>query len=261
MNRKIIFFDVDGTIVTSDHKVPESARAALKKAQQAGHILIINTGRPFRHIEPQIHELGLDGYICSIGGHIILDGKNLLYRTISHSLAAEIRDAGYACGMDMLFESEQGVWMDKRCTSVIAAREFAWLTSIGVPCFTDTETPDFSFDKFICWPQECADPERFEHTFSDRLDFIHREHAMREVVQKGLSKAGGMKTVMEHLGFTKEDSLAFGDGTNDLPMLREAGIGVLMGNAPEHLHREADYITAPITENGLALALEHFGLI
>lgn len=44
-------------------------------------------------------------------------------------------------------------------------------------------------------------------------------------------------------------------------MLREAGIGVLMGNAPEYLYREADYITAPITENGLALALEHFGLI
>ena len=91
MNRKILFFDVDGTIVTSDHVVPESARAALKKAQSAGHILIINTGRPFRHIEPQIRALGFDGYICSIGGHILLDGKDLLYRSIPHTEAAQIQ--------------------------------------------------------------------------------------------------------------------------------------------------------------------------
>ena len=57
MNRKILFFDVDGTIVTSDHVVPESARAALKKAQSAGHILIINTGRPFRHNEDGTYTL------------------------------------------------------------------------------------------------------------------------------------------------------------------------------------------------------------
>ena len=261
MNRKILFFDVDGTIVTSDHVVPESACAALKRAQNAGHILVINTGRPFRHIEPQIRALGLDGYICSIGGHILLDGKDLLYRTIPHEEAARIRDIGYECGMDMLFESEQGVWMDERCTSSIARHEFAWLESIGVPAFTDTAVPDFAFDKFVCWPQENANPERFENAFSDRLDFIRREHSMREVVLKGLSKAGGMKTVMRHLGFAVEDSFAFGDGPNDLPMLREAGTGVLMGNAPEFLRKEADYVTAPITEDGLSLALEHFGLI
>ena len=68
--------------------------------------------------------------------------------------------------MDMLFESEQGVWMDERCTSAIARREFAWLKSIGVPAFTDTAVPDFAFDKFVCWPQACADPERFERAIS-----------------------------------------------------------------------------------------------
>ena len=261
MNRKLLFFDVDGTIVTSDHVIPESARSALRKAQSAGHVLIVNTGRPFRHIEPQIRALGFDGYVCAIGGHILLDGKDLLYRTIPHEEAAHIRDVGYACGMDMLFESEQGVWMDTRCSSDIARREFAWLTGIGVPGFTDTQREDFAFDKFVCWPGENADPERFECTFSDRLDFIRREHSMREVILKGLSKAAGMRTVMEHFGFSREDTFAFGDGPNDLPMLREAGTSVLLGNAPERLWSEADYVTAPITENGLAKALEHFGLV
>lgn len=70
-----------------------------------------------------------------------------------------------------------------------------------------------------------------------------------------------MKTVMQYLGVALKDSFAFGDGPNDLPMLREAGSSVLMGNAPQFLWKEADYVTAPITKDGLALALEHFGLI
>ncbi len=118
----------------------------------------------------------------------------------------------------------RGVWMDERCTSAIARHEFAWLRSIGVPAFTDTAVPDFAFDKFVCWPQACADPERvFERAFSDRLDFIRREHSMREVILKGLSKAGGMKTVMQYLGFAPKDSFAFGDGPNDLPCCARRG--------------------------------------
>ena len=260
MKRKILFFDVDGTIVTAQHIIPESTVCALRKAREAGHILIVNTGRPYRHIEPQIKALGFDGYICSIGGHILLGGEEILFRTIPHTEAAEIRTVGYDCGMDMLFESEQGVWMDERCTSPIARREFAWLTSIGVPGFTDTFTPDFAFDKFVCWPQTHAAPERFVRTFSYRLDFIRREHSMMEVVAKGLSKAGGMKAIMQRLGVSREDTYAFGDGANDLPMLREAGTSVLMGNAPQKLWSEADFVTLPITADGLAMALDHFAL-
>ncbi len=85
---------------------------------------------------------------------------------------------------------------------------------------------------------------------------------MREVILKGLSKAGGMKTVMQYLGFAPKDSFAFGDGPNDLPHAARGGDeSVLMGNAPQFLWKEADYVTAPITKDGLALALEHFGLI
>ena len=261
MKKKILFFDVDGTIVTSDHVIPESARAALRKAREAGHILVVNTGRPFRHIEPQVRALGFDGYICEIGGHILYEGKELLYRTLSHAESCEIRDAGYACGLDMLFESEQGVWIDEGFSSAVGSEEFEWLRSIGVPSFTDTCRDDFFFDKFVCWPRENGDPERFVRQLSDRMDFIGRGHSMLEVIQRGLSKASGMRIVMQHLGLSPEDSYAFGDSANDLPMLHAAGTGVLMGSAPEPLRKEADYITASITEDGLALALEHFELI
>ena len=261
MNKKILFFDIDGTILTADHMIPQSAREALLAVQQAGHVLVINTGRPYRHIEPQIRSFGFNGYVCAIGGHIFIDGREILYKSFTHDESAEIRNVGYECGMDMLFESERGIWMDDRCTSAFARREFAWLESIGVPGYTDTEREDFSFDKFVCWPTEHADRERFINRFSDRLNFIYRENSMLEVVHKGLSKAKGMRIVMEALGFSAADSYAFGDGANDLPMLREAGTSVLMGNAPKDLWKEADYVTSSVTDDGLAKALRHFELM
>ena len=70
-----------------------------------------------------------------------------------------------------------------------------------------------------------------------------------------------MAFVMERLGMKREESFAFGDGANDLPMLRAAGTGVLLGNAPRELWSEADHVSAPIDEDGLAKAMEFFDLI
>ena len=261
VKKKILFFVVDGTIVTGDHVIPESARSALSAAMDAGHILFVNTGRPYLHVEPQIKALPMSGFICSLGGHILFQGEDLCHTSFSPEESREIRDAGCDCAMDMLFESEEAVWFDRRCRNEQGAREFAWLKSIGVPGYDDSFREDFAFDKFVCWPGENGDPERFEAMFRDRLTFIHREHSMREVVRRGLSKADGMRVAMERLGIPREDTFAFGDGANDLPMLRMAGTSILMGNAPKELWHEADFVTAPIWEDGLRRGMEHYGLL
>jgi len=63
---------------------------------------------------------------------------------------------------------------------------------------------------------------------------------------------------MDILGLKKEETMAFGDGGNDIPIVREAGIGVAMGNANESLKAVADYVTASVEEEGIRKALEHF---
>ncbi len=261
MDRKLLFFDVDGTIVTKDHFVPSSAREALAAALEAGHILMINTGRPFLHIEPQIKALPMSGYICSLGGTILLGGEKLRYTAFSAEESRWLRDLGYACGMDMLFESEHDVTYDLRCANPIGEREYQWLTSIGVPGNRDSFREDFTFDKFVCWPREDGAAEKFRAGVGDRLTLIDREHHMLEAVRRGLSKAGGMDLMMERLGIPREDTVAFGDGANDLPMLRAAGTAVLLGNAPEELWDEADYVSSPIEEDGLYRAMDHFHLL
>ena len=64
-----------------------------------------------------------------------------------------------------------------------------------------------------------------------------------------------------HFGIDVTDTMAIGDGGNDIPMLRHAGIGVAMGNANETVKAEADYVTDTVDQDGIAKALQHFGLV
>ena len=79
MNRKLIFFDIDGTIIPEDTGViPESTKEAIKKAKENGHLVFINTGRTFSGITQPIFDLEFNGYVCGCGTHIYFDGKKIL---------------------------------------------------------------------------------------------------------------------------------------------------------------------------------------
>ena len=84
---------------------------------------------------------------------------------------------------------------------------------------------------------------------------------MIEYVLKGCSKADGMNILLRHLGLGKEDALAIGDSTNDLPMFEAAGHTVCMGSGMAELKEKADYITSGVLEDGIEKALQHYGLI
>lgn len=259
---KLVFFDVDGTIVPGDtHRIPDSTRRALEQARERGHRLVVNTGRPYRHVEGQVRALPFHGYICSLGSLILWEGRQLFHRTLSPDQCARVRDLGRACGMYCLFEGETGVWCDLADTCQLARQEFAWLEKNGVPAFSNTDRPDFQFDKFVTWPGPGADPEKFCRRLSALFQFIPRENHMLEAAPCGLSKAEGMRYLMEHMGVDRQDVYAFGDGPNDLDMLALAGTGILMGNAPQELWPRADYVTARLEDDGLCRAMEHFGLI
>lgn len=259
--QKVLFFDVDGTIVPGDdHVIPESAKEALCRAHDKGHRLVVNTGRPYGHVESQIKALPFDGYICSLGGFILWEGRELAYQKPSREVCFCVRELAKECRMSALYESEQGAFSAVDRSNPYACKDHDWLVHMGVPVW-DQDAEDFSFDKFVCWPMEGADQERFCRELSGEFDFIHREHRMLEVVGKGLTKAGGMERLAQLLHFRREDTYAFGDGPNDLAMLHQAGTSVLMGNAPRELWPQADYVTAPLKEDGLYKALAHFNLI
>lgn len=107
-------------------------------------------------------------------------------------------------------------------------------------------------------------PEQEKRVMSSAL--IHCEATrwttlFADVVPAGGSKRVGMEKILEYFGILREESIAFGDGGNDVPMLEYAGIGVAMGNASEEVARSADFVTRSVDEDGVVHALRHFGLL
>ena len=82
-----------------------------------------------------------------------------------------------------------------------------------------------------------------------------------DITARGADKGQALRLMAQHEGFDVAHTIAFGDGGNDATMVREAGIGVAMGNAIEDLKRDADYVTTSVDDDGVALALRHFGVI
>ena len=78
---------------------------------------------------------------------------------------------------------------------------------------------------------------------------------------KGNTKQKGIDEIIRHFGIRLEETMAFGDGGNDVSMLRHAAIGVAMGNAVDEVKEHANYITTSVDENGIANALKHFSII
>ena len=97
--------------------------------------------------------------------------------------------------------------------------------------------------------------------FFPGLDILRWHPAFVDIVAPGGGKDLGMDVILEHFGIDLSETMAFGDGENDLPMLRHAGIGVAMGNAEQMVKDEAGYVTGSVDEDGILTALEHFGLL
>ena len=259
MERSLIFFDVDGTIVDGEFHVPDSAAAAIRAARKNGHICVVNTGRPFSHIEPAVKEIGFDGYICSCGQHILLGGGSVFRRSLPTEVCQEILRLARAGGLDVVLEDEDGIWFDR--TRPMRPEVLATYTHFAARGFDVTrpvDRPDLRFDKFCVFTNPDSDPAVLLDYIREYCTVIHREGDLLEFVVKGCSKETGIRTVMERTGILPENCYAIGDSANDIGMLKAAGHSAAMGNATPQAKEAADFVTEDNSHNGAAAAIERF---
>ena len=113
MERKIVFFDIDGTLITErTHRLPESAVQAVLQARKNGHLMFINTGRTRYSIDPRLINLGFDGFVCGCGTNVFIGEKELFHREFSHEKGQEIIELARDCRVDILLEARDGVYFD-----------------------------------------------------------------------------------------------------------------------------------------------------
>jgi hypothetical protein len=260
----IVFFDIDGTIVSDDdkHIVPESTVNAIRAARKNGHLMYINTGRTIMNIEPELRAIGFDGYVCGCGTYIECDGKLLLNRTVPKKLCLEVADLSYECDMTPLYERSDAFFADRRAREIggYAALKARFKTQ-GKDISRDVSESDFGFDKMVAWYDEKSDLEKFKKGIEKEFDFIDRGYGFCELAVKGFSKGSGIEAVCDYYGIPISDAYAIGDSLNDLPMLKAVPGSIAMGNSTDALKKQSAFVTKDLYDDGIEYALKHFKLI
>jgi len=264
MNKSLIFFDIDGTLITEDDLkiLPQSTIRAIKTARENGHLVFINTGRTFLNLDDFIKDIGFDGYVCGCGTYIQYNNKVLLHNKLDDKLCKKIGYLSRDCKIYCIFEAAYHNAIDLELCNhprIERLRKRFLKNGHEIKMFLGDE--DFSFDKFTIWYDNNSDLETFKEEISDYFQYIHRGEGFGEIIPHGFSKATGIKFLQDYFDIRLNDCYAIGDSTNDLPMLKFVPNSIAMGNSMEEILGEVSFVTKDILDNGVEFALQHYGLI
>ena len=263
---RAIALDLDGTLTNHDKVVTPKTREALLQAEAEGVVIILASGRPTYGIEPVAECLELDkrgGYILSYNGGNIVNAKTgeklfaqflpdevipILYRYAKEKNHALL---GYA-GNEIITEmpDDQYVKEESRINKMNIRKVENLFEALEPHPTKLLMTGD---------PADMLKAETsFQRFWATGWTSSVQPHSSWNWFPKGIDKAKSLLRLLSKINLTPADMIAFGDGYNDLSMLKLAGMGVAMQNAAPEVRAEADYITLSNEEDGIAAALEHF---
>ncbi len=276
--RKILFIDVDGTLVDYENKLPDSAVTAIRKARRNGHKVYICTGRSRAEVYPNLWEIGLDGMIGGNGSYVENDGKVVMHQLITPEQCRHIVDWLHSRGLEFYLESNNGLFASEHFETAaeVSVQEYSRRKGkAGADQITVRDVfPEMIFDGEL-YRDDVNKVSFLLGSYQDHLDSVEEfpdltpgtwggagEIALfGDLGLKDVTKAHAIDVLLKELGADVEDTLAFGDAKVDIPMLEYCKIGVAMGSGGDEIKAMADYVTDDVDKDGLYKAFEHFGLI
>lgn len=256
-----IFLDIDGTLVSfKTHDIPEPTVDALTRAKAKGVGIYISTGRPKRLITnlKQIERL-IDGYITTNGALCLVGEKTVYCNPIPQpdidALMADCKATDYAC----LVAGERDVVLinaKQVFTDVFVDQLNVRNVDTTLPLSALSGQRILQFSPFIDAGHEHKLMQAMPHCVSGRW-----HPAFCDITSNQADKGKGLEEMAGYLGLDISETMAFGDGGNDISILRRAGTGVAMGNAGADVKAAADYVTTDIDDCGIRNALIHYGVI
>ncbi len=258
---KALFFDIDGTLVSfQTHRIPQSTVEALEQAKKNGVNVYISTGRPKMIITNlgQIEHL-IDGYITTNGARCFVGDVTVCQHPISRLDVDRVISASSRDGYPVIVVGEKHLAI-LNLTPIV---EEIFVKGLGV------DNLDFQSDMSSLEGEDILQLTPFctaeqEAQLMPTLDNCTsgRWHpAFTDITAGDADKGKGLHAMAQYLGLNISETMAFGDGGNDISIIQEAGIGVAMGNAGDNLKAVADYITTSVDDDGVKNALEKYGVI
>ncbi|MBU5317635.1 Cof-type HAD-IIB family hydrolase [Clostridium bornimense] len=264
MDKKIVFFDIDGTLIDEEtHLIPNSTKEALKNLKANGNLAFINTGRPIFEITDYIRSFDFDGYICGCGTYIEFNNEVLFYKSLGNKLSLELAKDIKLFNLEGILEGRYDIYFDKieniKNSNVLRIMEQHKREGFFTGSTLDDQSMDV--DKLVIFCNESSNFLGFYNKYKNVFDFIKRSDNFYELVPNGYSKASGIKFIIDYLNIPLENTYAIGDSTNDLSMLQYVENSIAMGNSNPEIFDLVSYKTTSVNDNGIYNALKHYNLI
>lgn len=275
---KIIFIDVDGTLVDYDGTLPDSAVRAIREARKKGHKIYISTGRSRAEVYQEIWDIGLDGMIGGNGSYVEDNGEVIMHQLITLEQSRRIVDWLHERRLEFYLESNNGLFASENferrgepVMQIYAARKgkkdaetmtvrqaFPEMIFGGELYRNDLNKVSFILENY----QDYLDAkEAFPDLQTGTWGGVGETALFGDLGVKDITKAHAIDVLLQHLGADKADTIAFGDAKIDIPMLEYCSVGISMGNGGDEIRAIADFITDDVGENGLYNAFKKLNLI
>lgn len=261
---KIVFFDIDETLYYKKEKrIPSSIfEQVIPQLRAKGIIPAIATGRTFSAfpdaLKPLMNEQGFELFVTTNGQHNLYQNQIISQYPLTTERVERAIEKLKALQIEYAFVCPEEIAVSRNTAEVEES-----LRPIKADYIVD---PYYYLDHTVLqllafFPQERLDEVLNADILEDDLKEVRWHKYSVDLLNKHNSKARGIQDVLTHFGFTIENAMAFGDGLNDLEMLSTVGYGVAMGNAEPELKALADYVTLPIEQDGILVALKELGVI
>lgn len=264
---KLIAIDLDGTLLTDDHKIPKENIEAIQKAVQKGVKIVISTGRPLSGVKPIFDQLGL-----SEKEFVIINNGSSTYETNQWNLIDYFKLTDDEIkSLYQLVENEKDIQLtifdedghyfvlaENPLPVVMFDANIVFVEPISITLEQLLNRQKINFQGMYLAEETVLDDfqKKFEAILSSRFSTVRSQSYIFETLPQGATKASALAKLIKALNISKEEVMAIGDGNNDIEMLEMAGISIAMGNALEAVKKVAKYQTATNNNNGLAKAID-----
>ena len=255
---KIVFFDIDGTLLNKQGRIPDSSREAIRRLRESGIEVVLATGRAPTHLAPIAKDLGIDSFVCLTGSHAVYRGRVIHDRPLAPDLVRQFIEAASEYDDALVYLGTKEVFGSHAAHPHVRETFANWLR-YEEPEPLPQRLPEFPVYQFLLYcplEREAVYAERFPN-----LSVIRWHPLSSDIIPRGASKAAGVEAMLQHLGIAPEEAVAFGDALNDREMLSYVGMGIAMGNAHEELKPYARLVTDHIDDDGVYRGLQRIGLL
>lgn len=272
---KLIFLDIDGTLVDYENRIPPSAIEAVKQARANRHKIFVCTGRSRAEIQPEIWQIEIDGLIGGNGAYVEYQNQVLMHRLIPEDSAHRLVDWLTKRGLAFYLESNNGLFaspdFEEKAEPVLeiyTARKGMKKASVrelmhGIIFGGELYRNDLNKVSFILnsYQDHLDSAAAFPELKAGTWGGVGETALFGDLGVKEIDKGYAVSVLLEHLNAEQKDTIAFGDAKADIPMLAYCAIGVAMGNGGEEIKAMADFVTDDVNADGLYNAFRHFNLI